>query len=650
MAEIFGAAAGGIGLAGVAFKLAKAVVKLKDLCEMLKDATSEVKRMVSDLERTSRMVELFTDFTPSPAGLDPILIQECTNACSRAVADIMAIADELQTNMSRKQLWTSFKMVIGKDKLQRMFLRLDRCKGDLEKAHALYTAAQMRMEMQDRCTSLLSVVHAQQNSIDRQCQIIVRLQAVNARYHDLASTDRSSELHHVQHRSYAKTKPISSYPVQNSPRHNLSGDRQQHRDGSKRRTRSTFESARWLWNYIARLWSNVWILSSRHAAYGWDESLQCGRVLKNKDTLWHPCINGDIPGVRRLLVEHKITIHDENEDGSNLFHLAVSRRQSRLAEWLWVSGCATNSVISPGLIPSLYTVDGELGAEGTFLQEVTETCAPIDDSTDDILAIWARPRTSWTINERLHALWCLASFRCDFDPVTELMPQGSPDEIENYRARAPSGATMLHLTARRWSTSFLGSQPTLHASHRWADLLKKYRKSGADPNIDWGHTHSKWRTHFSTALVLLVGFLTTDCTVKAPSEEEPTEHLKDWVTALHNVGVDLQQYGDVEAPHVAHMNRVMYHDTVSYMSYGPNPTDWKLWSQHRGDCYAGVFWNMVEYPEGAIGGARPKGKDSDGLAKEDWYNGQLSRRKQAQRSEGQLRHRRYHPVSLGWRL
>ncbi|KAK4888380.1 hypothetical protein LTR27_012703 [Elasticomyces elasticus] len=449
MAEIFGAAAGGIGLAGVAFQVAKAVVKLKNLCEMVKDAPVEIKRMISDLDRTSRMVKLFTNVTPSPAGLDPMLIEECTNACSRAVADMMVIADELQIKMPQKRLRTSFRMVIGKDKLQRMFLRLDRCKGDLEKAHALYTAAQMRMEIQDRCTSLVSVVQAQQQSIDRQCQMIIQLQAVNARYHDLASTDQSSRFHDVQHRFHEISRPISFSPVRNAPGHNLVGKIQQHRNGGKRRTRSTFESARWLWNYLARLWSNVWILSSKHASCGWDESLQCGRVLSNDDELWLPSIRGDIPGVRRLLVEQKITIHDENEDGSNLFHLAVSRRQSRLAAWLWVSGCAANSVISPGLIPSLYTVDGELGAEGTFLQEVAETCAPIDGSTDDLVAIWARPRTSWTANERLHALWCLASFRCDFDPVTELMPKGSPDEIDSYRARAPSGATMLHLTARR---------------------------------------------------------------------------------------------------------------------------------------------------------------------------------------------------------
>ncbi|KAK5695353.1 hypothetical protein LTR97_008859 [Elasticomyces elasticus] len=459
MAEIFGAASGDIGLAGVAFQVAKAVVKLKNLCEMVKDALVEIKRMISDLDRTSRMVKLFTSDTPNPAGLDPMLIEECTNACSRAVADMMVIADELQIKMPWKQLWTSCRMVIGEDKLQRMFLRLDRRKGDLEKAHALYTAAQMRMEM-------VSVVQAQQQSIDRQFQMIVQLQAVNAQYHDLASTDQSSRLTQMQHRSHAVAGVVSSSPVRKVPRYNLGRNAQQHRDGSNHRTSSTLESARWLWSYLARLWSNIWNLSFTHAAYGWDEYLQCGRVLSNDDELWLPSIRGDTPGVKRLLVEQKITIHEENEDGSNMFHLALSRRHSRLAASLWVSGCAANSVISPGLIPSLYTVDGELGAEGTFLQEVAETCAPIDGSTDNLVAIWARPRNIWTTNERLHALWSLASFRCDLDPVTELMPRGNSDEKEYYSVRAPSNATVLHLTARRWITSFLSSQPTLHASHR----------------------------------------------------------------------------------------------------------------------------------------------------------------------------------------
>ncbi|KAK5714150.1 hypothetical protein LTR15_011058 [Elasticomyces elasticus] len=592
MAEILGTVAGGIGLAGVAFQLTKAVVKLKDLCEMLRDAPIEIKRMVLDLERTSIMVELFANVTPSPAGLDPVLIQQCTDACLRAVADIMAIADELHNNMPRRQMWTSFRMVIGKDKLQRMFVRLDRCKGDLEKAHALYTAAQMRMDMQDRFTSLISVVQAQQQSTDRQFRMIVQLQAVDARYHDLATMDQSSQPHHVQHRSHATTKPILWYPVRRAPGHNLGGNIQQHGKASKRRTTPTFESARWLWNYFARLLSNVWKLSSRLAASGWDETLQCGRVLSNKDPLWHVCINGDITGVRRLLVEHKITIHDENEDGSTLFH-----------------------VLSPGIIPPLLTADRELGAEGTFLQGVVNACTPTDGSTEKLIEIWERPRSTWSPEERLHALWYLVSFRCDFDPIAELMPQGSPDEEKYYSARAPGGASMLHLIARRWSTSFLASQPALHApdAQHWAALLKKYIQSGAGPNVDWGHTHRKWRTHVSTALVSFVGILTTDCTVVAPSEEALTEHLKDWATAVQDAGVDLQQYGDVEVPHVAHVNRVMHHNTVCCMSYGPTPKDWKLWLKHRGDFYAGVFWNMVEHTERALPGARLTAEDSDGL-------------------------------------
>lgn len=50
MAEVFGAAASGLGIAGVAFQLADGIKKFTDFCNAVRDAPDEIKDVVSELE------------------------------------------------------------------------------------------------------------------------------------------------------------------------------------------------------------------------------------------------------------------------------------------------------------------------------------------------------------------------------------------------------------------------------------------------------------------------------------------------------------------------------------------------------------------------------------------------------------------------
>ena len=35
-------------------------------------------------------------------------------------------------------------------------------------------------------------------------------------------------------------------------------------------------------------------------------------------------------------------------------------------------------------------------------------------------------------------------------------------------------------------------------------------------------------------------------------------------------------------------------------AYGRNYFDWQLWYRNRGDLFAGVFWDMMDHPEGRL--------------------------------------------------
>ncbi|TKA71992.1 hypothetical protein B0A55_07663 [Friedmanniomyces simplex] len=94
------------------------------------------------------------------------------------------------------------------------------------------------------------------------------------------------------------------------------------------------------------------------------------------------------------------------------------------------------------------------------------------------------------------------------------------------------------------------------------------------------------------------------------------------------------------------MIQIMYHGTVMCMSWGPSPKYWKLWLSHRGDLYAGIFWDMVEHPERAEPGVWTEPDDSDFPRREDWFNDQLRLRKEHLRARGRRQHSR-HPYFPG---
>jgi hypothetical protein len=104
--------------------------------------------------------------------------------------------------------------------------------------------------------------------------------------------------------------------------------------------------------------------------------------------------------------------------------------------------------------------------------------------------------------------------------------------------------------------------------------------------------------------------------------------LKNWLSLLQRVGVDLLLYGQEERRLLADVQTTCEHPWIwsgrlqdcrviseeimvenpdfSYdkhnmaalftFTYGAEPDDWELWLCHPGDRYAGPFWRMVEEP------------------------------------------------------
>lgn len=83
--------------------------------------------------------------------------------------------------------------------------------------------------------------------------------------------------------------------------------------------------------------------------------------------------------------------------------------------------------------------------------------------------------------------------------------------------------------------------------------------------------------------------------------------LFEWLTGLEKWGIDLEKYGERERPLWPRLSDErgdeINNGTCYGFGYGPCVRDWKLFYEHPGDRYAGVFWDMIEHPERMIPGS-----------------------------------------------
>ena len=93
-----------------------------------------------------------------------------------------------------------------------------------------------------------------------------------------------------------------------------------------------------------------------------------------------------------------------------------------------------------------------------------------------------------------------------------------------------------------------------------------------------------------------------------------------WPTLLALAGVDLSKYAKREARlfrrHWRTSQRVLWECSLSHceviaLRFGSTSAEWGLWVSHPGDCYSGIFWDMVEHPERSIPGAWTESEEID---------------------------------------
>ncbi|KAK5760339.1 hypothetical protein LTS12_009553 [Elasticomyces elasticus] len=150
MAEIFGVAAGAVGIAGFAVQLAESLKKLQNFAARVKNARTELDELIESLGLSQQWLDRVKNTSNPAAGIDPKLMIECERLCRRAVDNIKVVTDQLEIRMRTRKLRTSVKFAWDTEELGRLRKKLEISKADLHYAHSVYTAEQIRFENSDQ--------------------------------------------------------------------------------------------------------------------------------------------------------------------------------------------------------------------------------------------------------------------------------------------------------------------------------------------------------------------------------------------------------------------------------------------------------------------------------------------------------------------
>ena len=225
-----------------------------------------------------------------------------------------------------------------------------------------------------------------------------------------------------------------------------------------------------------------------------------------------------------------------------------------------------------------------------------------------------RPRASWSMNDNLR-IFCsivlaLPKFSARFLQLVE--PALKERAYYDMKLDIPTRPKLMHLLAEyagaidecQWATY----------RHRLAVLIAAGIRE--DSCL---HRLSRTGSGMTPLMHALLGAMTCfhtlsnatrksfDCVMAAVQRR-----FQRWPTLLAMAGVDLSRYAKREVKlfrrHWRTSQRVLWecsssHCEVIALRFGSTSAEWGLWVSHPGDCYSGLFWDMVEHPERSIPGA-----------------------------------------------
>jgi hypothetical protein len=141
MAEIFGAVASGIGIAGVAAQAIDSIRKLQSFCNDVRDAPGEITYMTNELEiLLNTIAGIEAQIQRSTSICQPLNPTSALRFVAQSVNSLHAVIQKLNVEIAQKRKLGSIKMAWKKKVLEAYMVKIERSKTSLGLAVSAYSA------------------------------------------------------------------------------------------------------------------------------------------------------------------------------------------------------------------------------------------------------------------------------------------------------------------------------------------------------------------------------------------------------------------------------------------------------------------------------------------------------------------------------
>jgi hypothetical protein len=159
MAEVFGIAAGAIGVVSLSIQLAESLQKVKRFYGAVKNAPPQVEELVEEIEIMQDILSDLESGSQSAHMVGSASMRRCMKVAQRATKSFVAFSDELQTRIKKSRFRGGVKFALSREDIKQMLDQLERTKSSLNLAYNLYQQA----TSEDRHGAIISALASRQD-------------------------------------------------------------------------------------------------------------------------------------------------------------------------------------------------------------------------------------------------------------------------------------------------------------------------------------------------------------------------------------------------------------------------------------------------------------------------------------------------------
>ncbi|KAH0382048.1 hypothetical protein KCU92_g6651, partial [Aureobasidium melanogenum] len=294
MAEVFGAVASGIGIAGVAAQAVDGIRKLQAFCNDIRNAPDEVKYLTTELEillGTIASIEAQIQRNSTMCGnMDPT---PALRFVDQSVRSLNAVIEKLNGEIAQKRMMGSMKMAWKKKVLESHLMKIERSKTSLGLAVSAYSTE----------LYLQTAIRAD-TKID-QLRMDVTTLAISSQTQLLSKSD-----------------PRTNDTLQIGNNQQLRVDDGDDCRSIRKKFSSTRKTSVLSFSLILPSWlvqQSLQVNLSR-AAQSWTLSLRPYRTISHDAEIWDAISEADFDRMRHLVESGQATVFDQLDHGWTLLH------------------------------------------------------------------------------------------------------------------------------------------------------------------------------------------------------------------------------------------------------------------------------------------------------------------------------------------